>query len=218
MPEYRRVVPPILLREPPPTFQPVARESGVQRLWIFVLRPLWSFRVELAAVGLVLVVFGSLAGWIGATWAGVVLGAVAVLVASSSRGRRLVVRVLHRARLRRRWALAVRHARLATFNDRVPRPVRIREVPSGDRLRVRVPLGGRVSALEEASEVIAAVLGVRAVQVSRDRDNARYASVVVVRRDPLSGGGPIPWPEAEAVLRAAEEELSAMETGGGQAS
>jgi hypothetical protein len=214
MPEYRRVVPPILLREPPPTFQPVARESGWQRLWIFVLRPLWGFRVELGAVGLVLVGFGFFAGGIGATWAGAVLGLVAAGVAAWPAGRRFVVRVLHRARLRRRWALAVRHARLATFNDRVPRPVRIREVASGDRLRVRVPLGGRVSALEEASEVIAAVLGVRAVQVARDRDNARYASVVVVRRDPLSGGEPIVWPEAASVLRAVEP----SETEEGQAS
>lgn len=47
--------------------------------------------------------------------------------------------------------------------------------------------------------------------MTRDRDNARYASVVVVRRDPLAGGAPISWPEAEAVLRLAEEESSPSE-------
>jgi hypothetical protein len=94
--------------------------------------------------------------------------------------------------------------------------VRIREIPSGDRLRVRVPAGATVSELEDAAEVIAAVLGVRAVQVMRDRDNARYASVVVVRRDPLSGGPPIVWPEAEAVLKAVGSSVS--ETEGEQAS
>ena len=211
--EYRRVVPPILLREPPPTFQPLATESGWQRLWIFVLRPLWGFRLELGAITVLLLAFGSLARHIGSSWAGVLLVVVAAAVASSSRGRRFVGRVLHRSRLRRRWTLAVRHARLATFNDRVPKPVRIREIPSGERMVVRVPAGGTVSALAEKGEVIAAVLGVREVQVTRDRDNARYASVVVVRRDPLSGGAPIPWPGAEGVLTL--EERSEAEGGHG---
>jgi hypothetical protein len=199
MPEYRRVVPPILLQEPPPTFQPVARESGWQRFWIFVLRPLWGFRVELAALALLLVGFGVLADRFGARAGGLVVVLVVGLVASVPAPRRLAGRVLHRARLRRRWRVAVRHARLATHNDRVPRPVRIEAIPSGDRLRVRIPPGGTVSALEEASEAVAAVLGVRAVRVARDRDNARYASVVVVRRDPLAGEAPVPWPEAEAL-------------------
>jgi hypothetical protein len=97
---------------------------------------------------------------------------------------------------------------------RVPKPVRIREIPSGERMVVRVPAGGTVSALADKAEVIAAVLGVREVQVVRDRDNARYASVVVVRRDPLSGGAPIPWPGAEAVLRGADGSSGAGAEGG----
>jgi hypothetical protein len=198
--EYRRVVPPILLREPPPTFQPLAVESGWQRFWVFVARPLWGFRVEVVSVAVLLGGFGALAGRIGARWAGVVVVLVVGLVAAVPSPRGIAGGVLHRAQLKRRWRLAVRHARLATVNDRVPKPVRIQDVPSGDRMKVRIPDGGTVFELEEAAEVIAAVLGVRAVQVARDRDNARYASVVVVRRDPLSGGGGIPWPEAEAVL------------------
>ncbi|MGH2705154.1 MAG: hypothetical protein ACRDJ4_08675 [Actinomycetota bacterium] len=204
--EYRRVVRP-LRREPPPTIEQVAWESRWQRFVVYVARPLWSFRVEVTAAAVVLLAYGSLIRRIGSAWAVGVLAAVAALVTSSTRGRRLVWQVFHRSRLRRRWNLAVRHARLATHDDRIPRPVRIRTVASGDRLRVRVPFGGTVSALEHAAEVIAAVLGVRDVEVSRDRDNARYASVVVVRRDPLAGGDPIPWPEPTSpVLRAVGEE------------
>jgi hypothetical protein len=205
--EYRRVVRPLLREYPPPTIEQVARESRWQRFVVYVARPLWGFRIELAAVAVVLLACGALAHRIGSTWALIVLGAVSALVASSARGRRLVWQVFHRSRLRRRWNLAVRHARLATHNDRVPRPVRIRTVASGDRLRVRVPFGGTVSALQDAAEAVAAVLGVREVQVTRDRDNARYASVVVVRRDPLAGGDPIPWPEPTSpVLQAVAEE------------
>ncbi len=74
----------------------------------------------------------------------------------------------------------------------------MRLTAAGESLRVRVPAGGRVSELEGAAEAIAAVLQVRDVRVSRDRANARYAAVTVVRRDPLTAGGPLAWPHADA--------------------
>ena len=44
------------------------------------------------------------------------------------------------------------------------------------------------------SLAIAAYLGVREVRVLPDRTNAGVAEVAVIRRDPLSGGKPLPWP------------------------
>jgi DNA segregation ATPase FtsK/SpoIIIE-like protein len=52
--------------------------------------------------------------------------------------------------------------------------------------------------LENASERLAAFLGVREVRITRDPANARYARVVVLRRDPLADPLPIPWPLANA--------------------
>ncbi|MGH2688753.1 MAG: FtsK/SpoIIIE domain-containing protein, partial [Actinomycetota bacterium] len=95
--------------------------------------------------------------------------------------------------LRRRWLLGVRYAGLATLNDRVPRPTRIRAVPSGDLMQVRVPAGTNVRSLSEASDTVAAYLGVRDVRVARDPANARLATVRVVSCDPLSGGPGLAW-------------------------
>jgi DNA segregation ATPase FtsK/SpoIIIE-like protein len=69
---------------------------------------------------------------------------------------------------------------------------------AGEQLRVRLPAGAQVPDLENASERLAAFLGVREVRVSRDPANARYARVVVLRRDPLADPNPIPWPLAHA--------------------
>ena len=52
--------------------------------------------------------------------------------------------------------------------------------------------------MENASERLAAFLGVREVRITRDPANARYARVVILRRDPLADPTPIPWPLANA--------------------
>jgi hypothetical protein len=69
---------------------------------------------------------------------------------------------------------------------------------AGEQLRVRLPAGAQVPDLENASERLAAFLGVREVRITRDPANARYARVVVLRRDPLADPTPIPWPLAQA--------------------
>jgi hypothetical protein len=105
---------------------------------------------------------------------------------------------LFRSHLRRRWALACRHAKLATPNDRIPRIVRCRLTQAGEQLRVRVPAGGQVPELEAQAERIAAFLAVREVRVVREPASARHAKVVVLRRDPLADPTPTPWPLASA--------------------
>ena len=59
---------------------------------------------------------------------------------------------------------------------------------------MRLLAGAQVPDLENAAERLAAFLGVREVRVTRDPANARYARVVVLRRDPLADLQPIPWP------------------------
>jgi DNA segregation ATPase FtsK/SpoIIIE-like protein len=105
---------------------------------------------------------------------------------------------LARSHIRRRWALACRHAELASRNDRVPWVMRCALTRAGEQLRVRLPAGAQVPDLENAAERLAAFLGVREVRVTRDPANARYARVAVLRRDPLADPQPIPWPLANA--------------------
>jgi len=124
--------------------------------------------------------------------------AAAFVVALLGWTREPLARSLARSYVRRRWALACRHAELASRNDRVPWVMRCALTRAGEQLRVRLPAGGQVPDLENASERLAAFLGVREVRVSREPANARYARVVILRRDPLADAVPIPWPLVKA--------------------
>jgi FtsK/SpoIIIE family len=124
--------------------------------------------------------------------------AAALVVAMVTWTREPLAHALFRSHLRRRWALACRHAELATPNDRIPRIVRCRLTRAGEQLRVRVPAGSQVPDLEAQAERIAAFLAVREVRVVRDPASARHARVVVLRRDPLADPTPIPWPLVNA--------------------
>jgi DNA segregation ATPase FtsK/SpoIIIE-like protein len=52
--------------------------------------------------------------------------------------------------------------------------------------------------LEKQAEPVAAFLEARELRITRDPANARYARVVVVRRDPLADLPGLPWPQLEA--------------------
>jgi len=110
-------------------------------LVLYVLRPLWGVRVELAAVLVVGWCWSRLGAYLGRGVAGVVLAAVIAGLLAVPQIRGWAWRVEHRARVRRRWASACRYAGLATASDRIPRIVQHQLVPAGDRLLVRLPAG-----------------------------------------------------------------------------
>ena len=182
------------LELPPPTLRPAARPTGWDRLVLYVARPLWAWRVELALSGLAVAVWAWLAGHLGRAPAGLAVAGLVALVLAVPACRRGLWLALYRARVRRRFVLACRHAGLATPNDRVPRVVGFAVVAAGELLRVKIPAGSTTSALAEAAEQVAVVLDVREVRVTRDRQHAALAEVAVIRRDPLSGGEPLSWP------------------------
>jgi hypothetical protein len=162
---------------------------------LLVARPAWAYRVELAGIALLGWLFWWLTGEVGdRRRAGVIILASTAALMLVPPVRNRLATLLHRSHLRRRWTLACRHADLATLNDRLPRITRASFVPSGDLLRVRMPAGRPVEDLEQVAETAAAFLEVREVRVARDRDNARYARVVVVRRDPLAELAAMSWP------------------------
>jgi FtsK/SpoIIIE family len=174
--------------------RPAAQPTTWDWLVLYVLRPAWGLRVELAAALVVLLAWRWLAGPLGHGPAAVLLAAVAGALLAVPAVRRQVMQVEHRAGVRRRWATACRYAGLASASDRIPRIVRHALIPAGDRLLVRLPAGSSTAALAEAAEQVAVILDVREVRVARDPDHAALARVTVVRRDPLHTSEPLGWP------------------------
>ncbi|HEX5876758.1 MAG TPA: hypothetical protein VF468_00255, partial [Actinomycetota bacterium] len=183
---------------PPPVIAPYVEIRPADWLLLAVLRPAWAYRLELALIVLVAVAYVWLGGKLGRADADRLIVAAAFVVALLGWTREPLARSLARSHVRRRWALACRHAELASRNDRVPWVMRCALTRAGEQLRVRLPAGAQVPDLENASERLAAFLAVREVRVTRDPANARYARVVVLRRDPLADPTPIPWPLANA--------------------
>jgi FtsK/SpoIIIE family len=179
---------------PPIVTAPVVRESPTDWLFNGILRPAWAYRLELTLIAVVAAAYLWLGERLGRQDAERLIVAAAFLVAMVTWTREPLAHALFRSHLRRRWALACRHAELATPNDRIPRITRCRLTRAGEQLRVRVPAGSQVPDLEAQAERIAAFLSVREVRVVRDPASARHAKVIVLRRDPLADPTPTPWP------------------------
>jgi hypothetical protein len=196
--DFHRVKTPTPLEFPPPTVRPAAQPTAWDWLVLYVVRPLWGYRVELAAALVLLVTWRWLADQLGRLPALLILVVALGGLVTIPAVRRQMAAVAHRARVRRRWATACRYTGLATASDRIPRMVKHALVPAGDRLLVRLPAGSSTAALAEAAEQVAVILDVREVRVARDADRASLARVTVVRRDPLHGAPPLTWPWLDA--------------------
>jgi diadenosine tetraphosphatase ApaH/serine/threonine PP2A family protein phosphatase len=196
--DFHRVKTPTPLEFPPPTVRPAAQPTAWDWLILYVVRPLWGFRIELAAALAMLWAWGWLADQLGHLLALLALAAVLGGLLTIPAVRRWSITLAHRARVRRRWATACRYTGLATSSDRIPRIIRHALVPAGDRLLVRLPAGSSTAALAEAAEQVAVILDVREVRVARDPDRASLGRVTVVRRDPLHGAPPLAWPWLDA--------------------
>lgn len=186
------------LAPPPPRLKRRAHQDGWSRTLTLLVRLLWAWRVELTLIGLGLVVWNWLTSEVPTVWQMPLAAPLALFFFAPGPGKRWLVRALHRASVRRRWARACRHANLETFNERVPRIRRHRFVTAGDELRVRVPAGQCVPDIEAKTEVLAAMLKLREVRVLRDEDNAKQATVTLVCRDPLAGTLTVDWPHTHA--------------------
>jgi hypothetical protein len=145
---------------PPPVVAPYVETRPADWVLLAVLRPAWAYRVELFLIALLAVVYVWLGGTLGRQDADRVIVAAAFVVAVLGWTREPLARSLARSHARRRWALACRHAELASRNDRVPWVMRCVLTRAGEQLRVRLPAGAQVPDLENASERLAAFLGV----------------------------------------------------------
>lgn len=57
--------------------------------------------------------------------------------------------------------------------------------PVGEQLRVEIPKGGQVRDIEKVAEPLAGILQARELKIYKDINNAAFADIVIVRRDPL---------------------------------
>jgi hypothetical protein len=105
---------------PPVVTAPVVRERPADWLFNGILRPAWAYRLELALIGLVAGAYLWLGDRLGRQGAERLIVAAAFLVAVVTWTREPLAHALFRSHLRRRWALACRHAELATLNERIP--------------------------------------------------------------------------------------------------
>jgi hypothetical protein len=186
------------IEAPPPVIAPYVEARPADWLLLAILRPAWAYRLEMSLIVLLAVAYVWLGDQLGRDSADRLIVAATIVVALLGWTREPLARSLARSHVRRRWALACRHAELASRNDRVPWVMRCALTRAGEQLRVRLPAGAQVPDMEQAAEKLAAFLAVREVRVSRDPVNARYARVVVLRRDPLADPQPIPWPLVKA--------------------
>jgi FtsK/SpoIIIE family len=194
----RRVGLPSIIDQTPATLHPPAHMTTPARLLLVVGRPLWAWRVELAAALALLALVAALASILGRIPAVLLVGSALAGLWCVPQVRWSVQLVERRAHVGRQWTMAVRHANLANFNDRIPKVIGHTLTLSGDRLLVRVPPGRAVSEVEQEAETIAAFLRVREVRVDRVRDDAGLAQVQIVCRDPLETTQPWRWPNADA--------------------
>jgi FtsK/SpoIIIE family len=102
------------------------------------------------------------------------------------------------SRCRRRFMMACRHAGVMNGYEQVPKPVSMQEIPVGDLLRVKMAPGIHAGDLGEGCEALAAALAVREIRVVRDRGNAAYADVTLVRENPFADSAPFAWPLLDA--------------------
>jgi hypothetical protein len=163
-----------------------------------IARTVWAWRVELVLVADVVGLAVVVTAFMSPVVAAAILGALVAAAAGLARPRRLLRSVLAWSRVRRQWAVAVRAANLARLGQRVPVVLSARSVPAGDLLYIGLPAGTNSQDLESGAETLAASLGARAVRVTRDPGHGGRVHVLIARRDPLAGGRPVAWPNADA--------------------
>jgi DNA segregation ATPase FtsK/SpoIIIE-like protein len=174
----------------------------VDRPWLqavrWIGRRLSRWRFELAAVVVLVMAYVRLASEYGPWPVRLAAAGVVVVVLGWPASRRLVLRRFGHARVRRQFLAGARRIGLVTAEDLVPYVGRVRDVPAGERLALRVPPGCTVDRIQDAGEALAVCLRVRDVRARRAPDDASRVWLTVVRRDPLAVSSPLPWPATEA--------------------
>src|SRR3954471_3910033 len=169
----------------------------LERMLLGLLWAVWSVRVELGLLLVLVAVQRAVASVLGDVVGLVVVVLVIAAVIAVRPARVAILRLLHAMSVRRCWSRATIDSGVAAGPFRCPGVWKVARVPAGDVLRVRVRRGQSVSDLDARGEQLAACLRARELRVLRDPRDAAQANVLVVRRDPFEGAEPARWPAAD---------------------
>jgi hypothetical protein len=157
-----------------------------------------AYRLELSLLAGSVAVWNLVSPLTGGPGATLVLTSILALVLGIPRPRQLLARATKAAHIRRKWIRACRSTGVVAMNDRVPRPIRVKEIAAGYQVNASLPRGLTASMLEDASEVLAGAMRIRDLRVQRASEKACRAYVSLITRDPLGGTQSIPWPNRKA--------------------
>jgi len=146
----------------------------------------WRWRTELATLSSLAALFWRLDTWTNLTWAGVILGGLAVLVALIPHSRRFITR--------RFWCVLARHriqrlcyeARLHTRSGRLPVIVWIRPTKVGERAWVLCRAGICAEDFDARIGELRAACYARDARVTRNRRHSHLITLDIIRHDTLA--------------------------------
>jgi S-DNA-T family DNA segregation ATPase FtsK/SpoIIIE len=157
----------------------------------FIVRRVWSYRVELAVGGtsFAFFAFSLMMSWQGYLFSVVLVAALLFYPPTSKRLGGWLIYILHASRVRRLVARAALDSGLPGL-----RTSGVSLTLPGELVDVRVPRGQTVDKLDGAARSIAACLRVRDVRVVHDRDDRSHAHLSIIRRDPFQAMSEMAWP------------------------
>ena len=154
----------------------------------------WRWRTELLVMSALAAVFWRLDTWTSAIWAGVILAALAAVVAAVPHPRRFITR--------RFWCVLARHrlqrlcyeAKLHTRSGRLPVILWIRPTKVGERAWVLCRAGICAEDFETRIGELRAACYARDARVTRNRRWSHLITIDIIRRDTLAPGNTIASP------------------------
>jgi S-DNA-T family DNA segregation ATPase FtsK/SpoIIIE len=149
---------------------------------------LWPYRRELAAATVFCLLWNQVAALLPGWWSLVATVAIITGVMIVGPVRRRVWGWLAAGRTRRLLLAGLAQTRTANPDGRLPRVVKVRPTPIGQRLWLRLRPGQSVELLESRAEELRAALRARDVRLARDPHRSHKVTVDVVRHDTLTAG------------------------------
>jgi hypothetical protein len=157
------------------------------RITGWTARLAWRWRTELLLAVPVALVYGYTLALLTEVWADMAVAALITVVLCWPRSRRLVLGRLGCARSRRLVLATLAETRTENSAGRLPRVMRSRSTPSGQRLLLRCRVGHSAELLDARVEELRAGARCRNVTITRDPNRSHRVTVHVIRRDTLTG-------------------------------
>ena len=154
----------------------------------------WRWRTELLVMSALAAVFWRLDTWTNLLWAGIILAALAAVIAAVPHSRRFITR--------RFWCLLARHriqklcyeAKLHTRSGRLPVILWIRPTKVGERAWILCRAGVCAEDFEARTQELRGACYARDARVTRNTRWSHLITIDIIRRDTLAAGTTITSP------------------------